>query len=62
MKKTLIITILLALTSVIGQAQIKCHIEGKIMTDKYGDDVVICKNGTDLRVNDTPSIHYKPVI
>ncbi len=61
MKKTLIITILLALTSVIGQAQIKCHIEGKIMTDKYGDDVVICKNGTDLRVNDTPSIHYKAV-
>lgn len=60
MKKTLIIT-LLALVTLAGQAQIKCHIEGRIMTDKFGDDVVICKSGTDLRVNDTPSIHYKAV-
>jgi len=56
-----IITILLALVAVAGQAQVKCHVEGKIMTDKYGDDVVVCKDGTDLRVNDDPSLHYKAV-
>ncbi len=51
-----IITILLALVTLAGQAQVKCHVEGKIMTDKYGDDVVVCKDGTDLRVNDDPSL------
>ena len=59
MNKKTIITILLAIVTLAGQAQVKCHIEGKIMTDKYGDDVVVCKDGTDLRVNDDPSLHYK---
>jgi len=61
MNKKSIITILLALVTLAGQAQVKCHVEGKIMTDKYGDDVVVCKDGTDLRVNDDPSLHYKAV-
>jgi thiol-disulfide isomerase/thioredoxin len=58
MKHT-IFTVLLALVAVAGQAQIKCHVVVKIMTEKYGDDVVICKEGTDLRFNDTPFIHYR---
>ena len=61
MNKKTIITALLALVAMTGQGQVKCHVEGKIMTDKYGDDVVICKEGTDLRVNDAPSLHYKAV-
>ena len=48
MNKKTIITILLALAAVVGQAQVKCHIEGKFINDKWGDDVVICKMGTDL--------------
>ena len=61
MNKKTIITALFALVALTGWAQVKCHVEGKIMTDKYGDDVVICKEGTDLRVNDAPSLHYKAV-
>ena len=49
MNKQTIITILLALVAMAGQGQVKCHVEGEIMTDKYGDDVVVCKDGTDLR-------------
>ena len=56
-----IMTALFALVTMMGHAQVKCHIEGKIMTDRYGDDVVVCKQGTDLRVNDDPSLHYKAV-
>lgn len=62
MNKKSIITILLAFIAIAGQAQVKCHVEGKIMTDKYGDDVVVCKDGTDLRVNDDPSLHYKATV
>ena len=61
MNKKNIITILLALVTVTGQAQVKCHIEGKFINDKWGDDVVICKMGTDLRVNDAPQLHHKAV-
>jgi len=56
-----IITALLALVWVAGHAQVKCHIEGKFMNDKWGDEVVICKMGTDLRVNDAPEWHHKAV-
>ena len=59
MNKQTIITILLVLVAMTGQAQVKCHIEGKFINDKWGDDVVICKMGTDLRVNDAPQLHYK---
>ena len=61
MNKKTIITILLVLVAMTGQAQVKCHIEGKFINDKWGDDVVICKMGTDLRVNDAPEWHQKAV-
>jgi len=61
MNKKTIITILFALAALVGQAQVKCHIEGKFMNDKWGDEVVICKMGTDLRVNDAPELHHKAV-
>ena len=56
-----IITALLALVWVAGHAQVKCHIEGTFIDNKWGDDVVICKMGTDLRVNDAPQLHQKAV-
>ena len=59
MNKKTIITILLALVAMTGKAQVKCHIEGKFINDKWGDEVVICKMGTDLRVNDAPQLHHK---
>ena len=46
MNKKIITTLLLALVAITGQAQVKCHIEGKFMNDKWGDEVVICKMGT----------------
>ena len=59
MKKT--ITILLTLVAMAGQAQVKCHIEGNFADSKWGDEVVICKMGTDLRINDAPEWHHKAV-
>ena len=47
MNKNIILT-LLALVAMAGQAQVKCHIEGKFVDNKWGDEVVICKRGTDL--------------
>ena len=61
MNKKNIITALLALVAITGQAQVKCHIEGKFVDNKWGDEVVICKIGTDLRVNDAPEWHHKAV-
>ena len=55
MKKKTIITILLALVALAGQAQVKCHIEGKFVDNKWGDEVVICKRGTDLQEGDRPA-------
>ena len=49
MNKKTIITALLALVTLAGQAQVKCHIEGKFVDNNWGDEVVICKMGTDLR-------------
>ena len=41
MNKKTIITLLLALVAITGQAQVKCHIEGKFVDNKWGDEVVI---------------------
>ena len=59
MNKRTIITILLALVTVAGQGQIKCHVEGTLETDTWGDEVMICEAGTDLRVVDEPRFHVK---
>ncbi len=49
MNKKTIITILLALIAVAGQAQVKCHVEGTLETDAWGDEIIICEAGNDLR-------------
>lgn len=54
-----IITILFALVAVAGQAQVKCHVEGTLETDAWGDEIIICEAGTDLRVVDEPRLHVK---
>ncbi|SFB77280.1 Glutathione peroxidase, house-cleaning role in reducing lipid peroxides [Xylanibacter ruminicola] len=59
MNKKTITTILLALVAMTGQAQIRCHVEGTLETDAWGDEVIICEAGTDLRVVDNPSFHVK---
>lgn len=61
MIKQIFITAMLTLVGLTGQAQIKCHIKGQLMSDKVGDEVIICKIGTDLRVNDAPQLHHKAV-
>ena len=58
MNKKTIITILLALVTVAGYAQVKCHVEGALETDAWGDEIIICEAGTDLRVVDDPRFHY----
>ena len=59
MDKQTIITILIALVAVSGQGQVKCHVEGTLETDAWGDEVIICEAGTDLRVVDEPRFHVK---
>ena len=59
MNKQTIITILLALVAVAGQGKIKCHVEGTLDTDAWGDEIIICEAGTDLRVVDDPRFHVK---
>ena len=84
MNKQTIITILLALVAIVGQAQlmeqreqsgvysnyaesrqkktegqVKCHVEGILETEAWGDEIIICEAGTDLRVIDEPSFHVK---
>lgn len=66
-----IITTLLSFITLIGYAQqaesqerntdsqIKCHIEGSLETDAWGDDIIICEDGTDLRAADNPRFHVK---
>ncbi|MCR5579480.1 MAG: redoxin domain-containing protein [Prevotella sp.] len=54
-----IITILLALAAMTGLAQVKCHVEGTLETDAWGDEIIICEAGTDLRVVDEPRLHVK---
>ena len=43
MNKKTIITILLALIAMTGQAQVKCHVEGTLETDAWGDEIIICR-------------------
>jgi thiol-disulfide isomerase/thioredoxin len=59
MNKKIIITILLALVAMAGQGQVKCHVEGTLETDAWGDEIIICEAGTDLRVVDEPRFHVK---
>ena len=59
MNKRTIITILLALVTVAGQGQIKCHVKGTLETDTWGDEIIICEAGTDLRVVDDTRFHVK---
>ena len=59
MNKQTIITILFALVSMAGKGQVKCHIEGTLETDAWGDEIIICEAGTDLRVVDEPRFHVK---
>ena len=41
------------------EGQVKCHVEGTLETDVWGDEVIICEAGTDLRVVDEPRFHVK---
>ena len=63
-KRNIILALLAVLTftaqTTVGQS-LKCHIEGTILTDKYGDDVVICENGTELAVSDRKELHVKAI-
>ena len=59
MNKQTIITALFAIVAMAGQAQIKCHVEGTLETDAWGDEIIICEAGTDLRVVDEPRFHVK---
>ena len=59
MNRKTIITALLVLVAMAGQGQVKCHVEGTLETDAWGDEVIICEAGTDLRVVDEPRFHVK---
>ena len=59
MNKKTIITALLALVTIAGYGQVKCHVEGTLETDAWGDEIIICEAGTDLRVVDEPRFHVK---
>ena len=59
MIKQFVFIALLALVSLTGQAQIKCHIKGKFMTDKLGDEVVICKKGTSTEAEELEPLIQK---
>ena len=59
MNKQIITTILLALVAMAGQGQVKCHVEGTLETNAWGDEIIICEAGTDLRVVDEPRFHVK---
>ena len=61
MKKIITLSLLLALATWTGRAQIVCHVEGELMSNKYGYNIVICEAGTDLRANDDPSLHVRAV-
>ena len=52
MNKIAIITILLALVAMAGQAQVKCHIRGELRDTTQGKTVVICPADVDIRVSD----------
>ena len=41
------------------ESQVKCHVEGTLETDAWGDEIIICEAGTDIRVVDEPRFHVK---
>jgi len=41
------------------EGQVKCHVEGTLETEAWGDEIIICEAGTDLRVADEPRFHVK---
>ena len=49
--KKVIISIMLALAAMAGQAQVKCHIEGELRDTTQGKTIIICPAGMDLRVS-----------
>lgn len=57
MKKNIAISLLMALASLAIQAQIVCHIEGQLMSNEHGNEILICEEGTDPRINDDPSMY-----
>ena len=59
MNKKTIITALLALIAITGHGQIKCHVEGTLETDAWGDEIIICEAGTNLRAVNDPRFHVK---
>ena len=59
MNKKTIITALLALIAITGHGQIKCHVEGTLETDAWGDEIIICEAGTELRAVNDPRFHVK---
>ena len=54
MKKNVVISLLMALASLAIQAQIVCHIEGQLMSNEHGNEILICEEGTDPRIQDDP--------
>ena len=52
MNKKAIITLVLALVAMAGQAQVKCHIRGELRDTTQGKTVVICPADVDIRVSD----------
>ena len=55
----ILLIVSLALIAMTGQGQIKCHVEGTLETDAWGNEIIICEAGTDLRVVDEPRFHVK---
>ena len=76
-KKSIFITILLVLgllllgfyalgrrsnnNKEIGEGPIKCYIEGELLTDKYGNDIVICEEEAALQNDKDRFYHVKAV-
>ena len=52
MKKTIIITALLALVALTGQSQVKCHIEGELSDTTKGKTIIVCPSDVEIRVSD----------
>ncbi len=59
MKKNVVVSLLMALASLTIQAQIVCHIEGQLMSNEHGNEILICEEGTDPRIQDDPSMYVK---
>lgn len=49
--KHFILTLILAIAALSGQAQVKCHIEGKLSNTEFGNTVIICATDVDIRTS-----------